>query len=173
MNMYIYIYIHIWGIYNIYIYIYIYIYGIILSAVLHSLPDPGALNSCMHISPNTPNLPTNIVPTNIARLKLSGKLPRGLEIPPLRIKIVLESNPLKSTMLVARLAVPTFDIMLDYVQDCLHSRHTATRCRALQCAARRLGVSGRGPTTTGVSDYKLKQVHTWTIINHITTLRHT
>ena len=32
---------------------------------------------------NTPNLPTNIVPTNIAWLKLSGKFPMGLEIPPL------------------------------------------------------------------------------------------
>ena len=31
----------------------------------------------------TPNLPANIVPTNIARLKLSGKSPMGLEIPPL------------------------------------------------------------------------------------------
>ena len=29
----------------------------------------------------------------------------GLGIPPLRIKIVLESNPLKSTMLVGRLGV--------------------------------------------------------------------
>ena len=53
----------------------------------------------------TPNLHTNIIPTNIARLKLSGKFPMGLEIPPLRIKITLESNPLKSTMLVRRLAV--------------------------------------------------------------------
>ena len=31
----------------------------------------------------TPNLPTNIVPTHIARLKLSGKFPIGLIIPPL------------------------------------------------------------------------------------------
>ena len=30
-----------------------------------------------------PNLPTNITPTNIARLKLSGKSPMGLGIPPL------------------------------------------------------------------------------------------
>ena len=53
----------------------------------------------------TPNLPTSIVPTNIARLELSGKSPMGLEIPPLRIDIVLESNPPKSTMLVGRLGV--------------------------------------------------------------------
>ena len=35
----------------------------------------------------TPNLPTNIIPTNIAWLKLSGKLPMGLGIPPLLMNI--------------------------------------------------------------------------------------
>ena len=44
-------------------------------------------------------------PTNIARLKLSGKHPMGLGIPSLKIKIMLESNPLKPTMLVGRLGV--------------------------------------------------------------------
>ena len=34
-----------------------------------------------------PNLPTNIIPTNIAWLKLSGKLPMGKRIPTLKIKI--------------------------------------------------------------------------------------
>ena len=53
----------------------------------------------------TPNLPTKIIPTKIAGLKLSGKLPMGLGIPPLRIKIMIESNPLKSIILVRRLAV--------------------------------------------------------------------
>ena len=53
----------------------------------------------------TPNLPTKIIPTTIARLKLSGKFPMGLEIPPLTIKILLESNPLKSRILVWRLAI--------------------------------------------------------------------
>ena len=53
----------------------------------------------------TPNLPTSTIPTNIAWLKLSGKSPMGLGIPPLRIKIMLESNPLKSTMLVGRLGL--------------------------------------------------------------------
>ena len=43
----------------------------------------------------TPNLPTNITPTNIARLQLSGKFPMGLRIPPLQIKTTLESHPLK------------------------------------------------------------------------------
>ena len=53
----------------------------------------------------TPNPPTNITPTNIAWLKVSGKSPMGLGIPPLNNNIMLESNPLKSTMLVRRLAV--------------------------------------------------------------------
>ena len=53
----------------------------------------------------TPNLPTNIVPTNIAWLKYSGKFPVGLGIPPLKINIMLESSPLNSTMLVGRLGV--------------------------------------------------------------------
>ena len=56
-------------------------------------------------TPFTPNLPTNIVPTNIAWLKLSGKSPMGLRIPPRWIKIMLESNPLKPTTWVARLGV--------------------------------------------------------------------
>ena len=55
----------------------------------------------------TPDLPTNIVPTNIARLKLSGKSPMGLGISPLEFKIVLGSNPLKSTILVGGLGVET------------------------------------------------------------------
>ena len=33
---------------------------------------------------STPNLPTKITPTKIARLKLSGKSPTGLGIPPLK-----------------------------------------------------------------------------------------
>ena len=40
----------------------------------------------------TPNLPTNIVPTNIAWLKLSGEFPVNIGIPPLRIKIVIRSS---------------------------------------------------------------------------------
>ena len=52
----------------------------------------------------TPNLPTKITPTKIAWLRLSGKFPMGLGIPPGKLKIVLESNPLKSTMLARGLA---------------------------------------------------------------------
>ena len=54
---------------------------------------------------DTPNIPTNIVPTNIARLKLSGKSPMDMRIPPLTINIMLESNPLKSAILVGGLGV--------------------------------------------------------------------
>ena len=39
----------------------------------------------------TPNLPTNITATNIAWLKLSGKFPMDMRIPPLWIKIVKPS----------------------------------------------------------------------------------
>ena len=54
----------------------------------------------------TPNLPTKIIPTKIRGLKTSGKLPMDMWIPPPKIKILLESNPLKSRILVLRLAVP-------------------------------------------------------------------
>ena len=60
--------------------------------------------------PSTPNRPTKIVPTKIVPakirwLKISGKLPTDMRIPPLKIKIMLESNPLKSRILVRRLAI--------------------------------------------------------------------
>ena len=55
--------------------------------------------------PSPPNLPTKITPSKIARLKLSSKSPMGLRIPPLIMKIMLESNHLKSRILVRRLAV--------------------------------------------------------------------
>ena len=54
----------------------------------------------------TPNLPTTkIIPTRISWHKLSGNFSMGLGIPPLDIKSMLESNPLKSRILVRRLAV--------------------------------------------------------------------
>ena len=55
----------------------------------------------------TPNLPTKITPIKIAWFKFSWKCPMCLGIPPLKlkIKIVLESNPLKSRVLARRLAV--------------------------------------------------------------------
>ena len=61
-------------------------------------PSPGQLAT-------TPNHATKIIPTKTAWLKLSGKFPMGPGIPPLKIKIMLESNPLTSRMLVRKLAV--------------------------------------------------------------------
>ena len=49
----------------------------------------------IYIYLHTPNLP-NIIPTKIVRLKLSGKSPVDMRIPPLTFNIMLESNPLKS-----------------------------------------------------------------------------
>ena len=54
----------------------------------------------------TPDLPTNIIPAKIAWLKSSWKSPMDMRTPPLQIKILLESNPLRSRILVRRLAVP-------------------------------------------------------------------
>ena len=55
-------------------------------------------------SSDTPNLPTKIIPAKIDWLRCSGKFPMDI-IPPLKIKITLESNPLKSRILAGRLAV--------------------------------------------------------------------
>ena len=65
----------------------------------------------------TPNLPTKFVPTNIAWLKLSGRSPMGLGIPPLQIKITLESNPQRSTMLVGCSVIISsiIDMMIDNI----------------------------------------------------------
>ena len=54
---------------------------------------------------DTPNLPTKIIPAKIRCLRLTGKSPTDLRIPPHEVKILLESNPLKSGILVRRLAV--------------------------------------------------------------------
>ena len=53
----------------------------------------------------SPDPPTKIVPSKICRPKLSGKFPMDMRIPLLEIKILLEPNPLKSIILVRRLAV--------------------------------------------------------------------
>ena len=63
------------------------------------------LSSNLGAQVRTPNLPTKITSAKIRWLKLSGKVPMDMRIPPLRIKILLESNPLKSIILVRRLAV--------------------------------------------------------------------
>ena len=54
----------------------------------------------------TPSLPTKIIPTKIVGLKLAGRFPVDLGFPPLQIKTMLEANPLRSRILVRRLAVP-------------------------------------------------------------------
>ena len=46
------------------------------------------------------------LPTRPCRLNVSRTFCRGLRIPPINIKILLESNPLKSRILARRLAVP-------------------------------------------------------------------
>ena len=67
--------------------------------------DPSRKVEMDEVQCATPNLPTNISTTKIAWLKLSRRFPMDMRIPPLRIKILLESNPLKSRILVRRLAV--------------------------------------------------------------------
>ena len=107
-----------------YVYIYIYTHNTYVSMMYHmcyyhcictAKPTASRVGrsffaprsfSLVGLSPtDTPNLPTNIIPTNIARLELSGKSTMGLGIPPLEIKSMLESNPLKPTMLVGSLSV--------------------------------------------------------------------
>ena len=51
----------------------------------------------------TPSLPTRTIPAKICCLRISGKLPVDIRILALKIKIMLESNPLKSRSLVRRL----------------------------------------------------------------------
>ena len=46
-----------------------------------------------------------IIPTKIRSLTISGESPMDMRIPPLNIKILPESNPLKSRIFVRRLAV--------------------------------------------------------------------
>ena len=102
MYMYIYIYV--------YVYVYIYIYICILNVSCYII----AYNIQYDIlapSHHSPNLPTKIMPTKIAWLKYSGKFPMDIRIPPLKIKILLESNPLKSRILVRRLAVPVSNVL--------------------------------------------------------------
>ena len=63
---------------------------------------------------NTPNLPTKIIPAQVRWLKTSGIFPTSLGIPPLIIQILLESNPLKSIMLVPRQTVTGLGYILTY-----------------------------------------------------------
>ena len=100
------------SVYITYIYIYIYIWGVAVDlrttrlkplgqgpfVISHVGPHEGFSVSCCHVCNQqisasrtwtrdpevyTPNLPTNIVPTNIAWLQLSGKSPMDVRISPL------------------------------------------------------------------------------------------
>ena len=72
----------------VYTYVYIYIY-------IERERDIGT----------TPNLPHKVIPTKICRLRFSRKIPKYMRIPPLNVKIMIESSPLKSRILIRRLAV--------------------------------------------------------------------
>ena len=82
---------------------------ITINAMLHA-PSPCRNDPFVHtadvwLKPNTHNLPTKIITTKIAWLKLSVIFPMHMKTPALKHYIMLESNPLKSRILVRRLAV--------------------------------------------------------------------
>ena len=64
--------------------------------------------NCYENHVSTAGLHTTNLQAGIHSLKLSGKFPLGLGISPLKIKIPLEANPLKSRILVQRLAVSIY-----------------------------------------------------------------
>ena len=49
-------------------------------------------------------IPTTFIPAKVRRLRISGRLPIDTRIPTLRIKIMPESNPLRSRVSVRRWA---------------------------------------------------------------------
>ena len=88
----------------------------------------------------TPNLPTTTLPTKVRWLNKSGRLPMDMIIPPLWLKIQLESNPLKSRIVVQILAVnsqvttqASSDIYLAYPPCPLYSTQVLqqTSCHVL------------------------------------------
>ena len=83
--IYIYIYIYVYPSLYIYVYIYTYIYNVGRPKMMKR---EGREKMC-----------------SAGVLKLSRKFPLDMTIPPLKIKILLESNPLKSRIFVRRLAV--------------------------------------------------------------------
>ena len=78
--------------------------GLVPGPFLAPLQSPQGLQRFSVEDDATPNLPTKIIPTKIACLKLSGTFPLGMRIPPLKTKIMLESNTLESRIFVRRLA---------------------------------------------------------------------
>ena len=63
------------------------------------------LTGCRKRVSGTPSLPTKNLSTKICWLKISGISPMGLGIPSLNIKIMFESNSLKSRISAGRLGV--------------------------------------------------------------------
>ena len=78
----------------------------IRAQMYHAAQSNQHRDACAEV--NTPYLPTEIIPAKICWRwpKISGEIPMDMRIPPLKIQIMLESNPLKSRILVRRLAVP-------------------------------------------------------------------
>ena len=68
-------------------------------------PPPLLVRLRRPVLRHTPNLPTTIIPAKTTCIKLYGSFPMDMRIPPLKSKIMLEANPLKSRILVQRLAV--------------------------------------------------------------------
>ena len=98
---------------------YIYTFFFFWFTVIHNYDNHfvSGLTRGNHLSNTTPDLPYDVVPTNIACLRLSGKSPMGLGIPTLKFNIMLESNPLKSAMLVGRLGVLRYIILRIYTSN--------------------------------------------------------
>ena len=96
------------------------------------------MQRCIGACRGTPNLPAEIIPTKIRWLETSGKFPMDTRIPPLRIKILLESYPPNSMILVRRLAVLTLvrcmmRVILYYVMWCDVMWCDAILCYVISC----------------------------------------
>ena len=92
----------------IYIYIYIYTYTCVYNHIYiytHKGFHSTFAEIFSHSPRAAPSLPTKIIPTNICRLEISGTFHMDMRIPPLTIKILLESGPPKSRILGRRLGV--------------------------------------------------------------------
>ena len=94
--------------------------------LLGKLLSTKAALTCAGVYAQSPYYTKNL-PAEIAWLKLSGKFPMDMRIPPLNVKILLESNPLESRILVRRLAVSVFSV----------PRHTAWRSRSTRTRSAR------------------------------------
>ena len=73
---------------HIYIYIICILHYLLYSRVRSQLTGPPSKDDHDHLDDDgaqtdTPNLPTQIVPTNIVRVKLYGEFPMDMGIPPL------------------------------------------------------------------------------------------